>query len=91
MGYGALSRTSPYDGNGELWIQVIVCSLTRGPTAIRARKSMIGANITSSLLQALEELDHRGIDLAGPLLLGPVTAAGEHERLAQLGDEPRQV
>ena len=34
-----------------------------------------------------EEVDHRGIDFLGPLLLRPVTAAGEHDRLPEVWDE----
>jgi len=42
-------------------------------------------------LQAPEELDHRGIDLGGSLLLRPVAAAGKHDGLPQLGHESFQV
>src|SRR3984893_198721 len=31
-----------------------------------------------------EEVDYGGVDLGGPLLLGPVAATGKHDRLAQL-------
>src|SRR5712691_737686 len=42
-------------------------------------------------LQAPEEVDHRGIDFLGPLLLRPVTAAGEHDRLPEVWDELLQI
>src|SRR6266567_1378233 len=42
-------------------------------------------------LEALEELQHRHVDLVGPLLLGPVAAAGKDQGLAELGHESRQV
>ena len=42
-------------------------------------------------LEAPEKVDHRGIDLLRPLLLGPVTAAREHERLLKVRDELRQI
>src|SRR5262245_36891742 len=42
-------------------------------------------------LQAPEEVDHGGIDCLGPLLLRPMTAAGEHDRLPEVRDELHQV
>jgi hypothetical protein len=40
-------------------------------------------------LKLLEELEHRGIDLRGPLLLRPVAASWEHGALPELGHDPR--
>src|SRR5882757_5602421 len=41
--------------------------------------------------QAAEEADYRGIDLGRALLLGPVTAAGEHLYVAQCWNEVPEV
>src|ERR1700757_1843786 len=38
-----------------------------------------------------EEVDYRSVDLGGPLLLGPVAAAGKHDRRPELGHEAREV
>jgi hypothetical protein len=38
-----------------------------------------------------EEIDHRFVHVGGALLLGPVTAARQHDRLAKLRHEFRQV
>src|SRR5438093_9480281 len=48
--HGALSFMSSYEGNGDMGIDVMVCSVTRGPTPIRARRSMMGANIARSMV-----------------------------------------
>src|SRR5260370_16745138 len=45
----------------------------------------------SSVRQAADEIDDRGVDLAGALLLSPVAAAGEHQYVAQCGDEMFEV
>src|SRR5713226_2899607 len=42
-------------------------------------------------LQVAEEVDHRGVDVLGPLLLRPVAATGEHDRLPEMRDKLRQV
>jgi len=46
---------------------------------------------TGQQLKTPEEVEHRGIDCLRPLLLGPVTAAREHERPPEAGDELRQI
>ena len=38
-----------------------------------------------------KERDQRGVDLARPLLLRPMAAAGQHDRFRELGDEQFQV
>src|SRR5207247_2586843 len=49
-GYWPLIRMSSEDGKGDMGTRLIVCSATRGPMPIRARKSMMGANIARSML-----------------------------------------
>src|ERR1700730_5658693 len=51
--------------------------------------------LSSGRTELAEEVDHRGVDLGGPLLLSPMAATGKHDRLAQLrhkigevGDQP---
>jgi hypothetical protein len=43
---------------------------------VRAADADLAADAMSIGPQAPKEVDHRRVDLAGPLLLGPVTAAG---------------
>ena len=46
---------------------------------------------SSRTLQALQKIDDRGVDLGRAFLLGPVAAARQHDRLAQLRHEFREV
>src|SRR5437773_2681445 len=48
--HGVLSRMSSYAGNEYMGIAFIVCSAMRGPIPMRPRRSMIGANITRSIV-----------------------------------------
>lgn len=45
-----LSRTSSSGGNGCTGMVLIACSATRGPTPMSARKSMMGAYMTRSIV-----------------------------------------
>jgi uncharacterized protein involved in response to NO len=71
------------DGSAALWIAAFALfALHYGPMLLRPRVAG---------LQLPQELDHRGADLGRPLLLGPVAAAGQNDRPAQLRHEIREI
>src|SRR5882724_4519137 len=80
---------------GNLFMRV--SDRSRGPSSTgnaAARRVFViqQANVRpSSVRQAADEIDDRGADLAGALLLGPVAAAGEHLDVTQCGDELLEV
>src|SRR5882724_3429312 len=48
-------------------------------------------SLFSGRTEFAEEVDYRRVDLGGPLLLGPVAAAGQHDGPAKLRHEVREV
>ena len=67
--------------------QSVILTLSSG--SVNARVGSSGPARSASRQRA-QELDHRGADLGRSLLLHPVTATGQHDSLAKVGDHRLQ-